>query len=114
MPRPRKCRRVCVMPSVKGFAPETGSTAEIMRLTVDEFEMLRLLDLEGYTQEECADQMGVARTTVQAAAAEARRKLMAALVHGRRLEIEGGEYELCPAAKSGCARCCRCKKGERG
>ena len=41
-------------------------------MTVDEYEAIRLIDLLGFTQEECAKQMSVARTTVQGIYAEAR------------------------------------------
>jgi predicted DNA-binding protein (UPF0251 family) len=34
-------------------------------MTVEEYETIRLIDLLGYMQEQCADQMHVARTTVQ-------------------------------------------------
>lgn len=64
-------------------------------MSVDEYEAIRLIDLEGMTQEECADKMHVARTTVQGIYMAARRKIAEALVLGRTLRIEGGQYELC-------------------
>ncbi len=82
MPRPRKCRRVCAMPKSSHFGPLNGSCCGEVVMTVDEYETLRLIDLAGYTQEECAAQMGVARTTVQGVYNDARRKV--AEVPGRR------------------------------
>ena len=76
-----------------------------------------MLDLLGCTQEECAGQMGVARSTVQQVYDAARRKLALALVEGRELVIAGGSYELCPHA-AGCAGrdCARrdCPRGRCG
>ena len=66
MPRPVKRRRVCEPPRNARFGPLDGAPAEIVVLTVDEYETIRLIDLLGLTQEECAGQMGMARTTVQA------------------------------------------------
>ena len=103
MPRPRKCRRVCAMPETTAFAPVgRPCEGEPLMLTVDEYEMLRLIDLEGLSQEECGQQTGVARTTVQLSYASARRKVAQALVTGRMLVISGGEYQLCGSA--GCGR----------
>ena len=73
---------------------------------LDEYEALRLIDLEGLQQEQAAVQMGVARTTVQAVYDAARRKLAEALVRGRGLEVRGGEFILCPRAEECCGRGC--------
>ncbi len=78
-------------------------------MTMDEYEVIRLRDLEGLNQEACARQMGVARSTVQAIYASARAKLAACLVYGRELHISGGEYELCRETKNCPGRCCGCK-----
>ena len=64
-------------------------------MTVEEYETIRLIDLEGLTQEECAESMNVAQTTVQRIYNDARRKLAHSLVNGAVLKIEGGNYKLC-------------------
>jgi hypothetical protein len=73
-------------------------------MTVDEYETIRLIDLNGFTQEECASQMNISRTTVQGIYDEARRKLAESLVNGKVLWIEGGEYKLCDGSGNGCGR----------
>ena len=93
MPRPRKPRRVSSLPREYTFLPADGTDAFIT-MTVDEYEVIRLLDFEGFSQEECGSQMQIARTTVQLIYNSARRKLAHMLVNGLGLRIEGGEYEL--------------------
>ena len=110
MPRPVKWRRVCELPDSNRFGPmdESGEGLEPVIMTVDEYETIRLIDLEGMMQEECAQQMDVARTTVQRIYNEARKKLAQSLVEGRVLRIEGGEYQLChDQSRPGCGRCRR-------
>ena len=102
MPRPRKCRRICALPRWNTFGPLEGGAAELVEMAVEEYEAVRLIDLLGCTQEECAGQMGVARSTVQQVYDRARRKLATALVEGRQLVISGGDYMLCAPAE-GCA-----------
>jgi len=97
MPRPRKWRTVCCMPDSSRFGPldPQMDNDETVHMTIDEYETIRLIDLERYTQEECAAQMNVARTTVQGIYDNARTKLAESLVNGKVLWIEGGDYRLC-------------------
>lgn len=114
MARPRKCRKVCAMPQNNRFAPIGQSACrETIVMRIEEYEAIRLIDLAGYTQEECAEQMGIARTTVQGIYIDARKKLADVLVNGKALWIEGGDYDLCQEDGTVCARKCRalcCKK----
>ena len=106
MPRPRKCRMVCRLPGASEFVPLDGrKDASPIVLTVDEFEALRLIDGEDYSQEQCGEQMHIARATVQQIVDSARKKISFALVEGRPLKILGGEYRLC---EGGAARCPLC------
>ena len=73
-----------------------------MTLTVDEYEVLRLIDYEGLLQEECAEKMQVARTTVQAIYGAARKKLATMLVEATALRIEGGNVRLCEGTDLHC------------
>ena len=100
MARPRKLRRVCAMPHTCEFRP-CGRQAGTVELTVDEYETIRLIDLLGLTQEACARQMDVARTTVQAIYDSARRKLADVLVNGKALTIQGGSYHICGHGQKG-------------
>ncbi len=96
MPRPFRCRRIERLPVYRSFSPDDIEAAESVRMTVDEFEALRLLDGEGLTQEACASRMNIARTTVTAIYDSARKKVADALVHGKRLLITGGHFEFEP------------------
>lgn len=113
MPRPRKCRKVCCLPKYDEFRPAraTGGDGEPVVLTVDEYETVRLIDNEGFSQEECGKYMRIARATVQQIYAEARKKLAAALVNGRPLIIKGGDYRLCDGNEACCSGCHRHRHG---
>lgn len=105
MPRPKKCRRVCGLPACREFVPRgAGCTGETVSMGLDEYEVIRLIDLERLQQEQAAAQMGVARTTVQAIYDTARRKLADCVVNGRSLRIEGGDVAVCEKRAQGC--CC--------
>ncbi|WP_099466759.1 DUF134 domain-containing protein [Konateibacter massiliensis] len=113
MPRPRKWRRVCSMPRCTNFSPENSQNSDIVRMTIDEYETIRLIDLEGLTQEQCATQMDVARTTAQAIYANARKKLAECIVNGLSLVIEGGEYHVCEHQDGCCGQGCRHRRCNR-
>ena len=97
MARPRKCRRVCTLPKVNEFGPVDLSigTNELIIMSIEEYESIRLMDLERLNQEECANAMGVARSTIQKIYEDARIKLADSIVNGKILKIEGGDYKLC-------------------
>lgn len=99
MPRPSRCRRICREPEYDGFCPKRGGSGEVL-LTLDEYEAIRLLDLLGMTQEQCAGQMDISRTTVAEIYEKARYKLADALVNGKSLRVSGGNYRLCGGFES--------------
>jgi len=111
MPRPRKWRKVCCLPESDSFGPLNAARnrEHFVIMTIDEYETIRLIDLQGFTQEECSRQMNVARTTVQGIYNEARRKIAESLVNGKVLKIEGGDYQLCDGQEKVC-RCGGCRK----
>lgn len=121
MPRPVKLRNVCEMPRFERFGPAGGcprSGNSIVEMSVEEYETIRLLDLEGFTQEECSFQMGIARTTVTAIYAEARRKIAEAIVMGKRLVIGGGNFRICEGnsdccGKRGCSKRCEYRNTDK-
>ena len=104
MPRPVKCRKVCHFPNVLEFLPadDTEKKTPIV-LTVDEYETIRLLDKNGYSQEQCATSMQIARTTVQRIYEIARKKIADALIDGHPLRIEGGDFRICDGQSSNCS-----------
>ena len=110
MARPMKRRRICSLPENKEFGPlNKGRDEDFILMSLDEYETIRLIDYENYTQEEASEQMGVARTTVQGIYSEARKKLASSLVEGRQLLIDGGHYSFC----DGKGRACRKKHCRR-
>ena len=104
MPRPVKCRKVCHFPNVLEFLPADDTEKKMpIVLTVDEYETIRLLDKKGYSQEQCAESMQIARTTVQRIYEIARKKIADALIDGHPLKIDGGDFIICDGQSSDCS-----------
>jgi len=115
MARPRKWRKVCCLPGSDRYGPLDAQIKQehFITMTVDEYETIRLIDLEGFTQEECAKQMNIARTTVQGIYCDARKKIAESLVNGKVLRIEGGDYQLCDGLEESCS-CGGCRRHRFG
>ena len=64
MARPSRCRRICSEPAYDSFIPEGIPCGSQVTLTLDEYEVIRLIDLEKRTHEQSARQMDISRTTV--------------------------------------------------
>ena len=112
MSRPFCCRRIAGKPAVPIFKPIGIPVCEIEEVVValDEFEAMRLADLDGMYQEQAAEQMNVSRPTFSRIIESAHRKMADALVHGKALRIEGGPVQM-PAQRKD-RRCCRAHDDE--
>jgi predicted DNA-binding protein (UPF0251 family) len=86
------------MPGVTYFKPAgiPLRALEEVRLTVEEAEAIRLKDLEGLEQEAGAEKMNISRPTFQRVLASARHKIADALLNGKAIRIEGGNFEMSP------------------
>lgn len=96
MPRPSKCRRVEFLPNVTYFKPAGVplKNLEEVSMSVEEVEAVRLKDLEGLEQEQGAEKMNISRPTFQRILASARQKIADALLSGKAIRIEGGNFEI--------------------
>jgi predicted DNA-binding protein (UPF0251 family) len=98
MPRPIKWRRVAFIPEATYFKP-AGIPMRVLEevcLSVEEAEAIRLKDLEGLEQEQGAEKMNISRPTFQRVLGAARRKIAEALLNGKAIRIEGGNFEMAP------------------
>ena len=104
MPRPFCSRRIAGHPAAPVFKP-AGIPMVLLDevvMTLDEFEALRLADLEKLYHERAAEQMQVSRPTFSRIIDSAHTKIADALVHGKALRIEGGPVQV----QAGPRRCC--------
>jgi predicted DNA-binding protein (UPF0251 family) len=72
---------------IQKFIPQPTTTANPIALEPAELEALRLVDLEGLSQEQAGTKMGVSRGTIWRLVKSARRKVAQALTEGRPLTI---------------------------
>ena len=102
MPRPRRCRRVCFSPHVTYFKPAgiRRIELEVVIITMDELEAVRLKDLENLEQKDCAKKMDISQPTFHRLLHEARKKIADALVYGKAMKIEGGPVEMAPDTRT--------------
>jgi len=108
VPRPPKERRVEYIPENKLFKPAgiPGNELEEVCLNIEEVEAIRLKDLGGLNQEESAIRMNVSRPTFQRILTGARKKVAEALIQGKAIRFQGGDYKLA----EGYIYCSQCGK----
>ena len=109
MSRPKCCRQIGDMPGKTCFQPEgaTPSSFEVVLLTLDEYEAIRLADLGGLYQEQAASRMKISRQTFGRIIDVAHRKIADVLVNGKVLKIEGGSVSMKAEKPVRCPRCRR-------
>jgi len=109
MARPQCCRRIAAMPIAEAFGPVPASACapDQVVITLDEFEAVRLADLEERYLDRAAERMGVSRPTFSRIIESAHRRIAEALVSGKSLRIEGGSVRVHPTGPSRCRQCGR-------
>jgi len=103
MPRPRLRRRVGFQPGINYFKPAGVPLMQLEEvvLGVDELEAVRLKDLEGMEQEEAAKKMAISQPTFHRLLLEARNKIAKALVEGKAIKVEGGDFRMARGFRKG-------------
>ncbi|MCI1930317.1 MAG: DUF134 domain-containing protein [Clostridia bacterium] len=108
MARPTKWRKIENIPTIPYFVPSDKCVDEIPEniLKLEELEAIRLKDLEGLEQSECAEKMQVSRPTFQRILLSAREKVADSLVNGKTIHIEGGNFtrHICPVKCMDCGK----------
>jgi predicted DNA-binding protein (UPF0251 family) len=111
MVRPRKCRMINCEPLMTYFKPRGVPMTELenVSLAMDEFEALRLKDLEELDQEKAATTMNVSQPTFHRILESAHKKVADALVRGKAIRIEGGDYVIRERAEERLFKCYECE-----
>ena len=96
MVRPRRCRRIFFNPHVTHFKPAgvLARNIENSILTRDELEAVRLIDFEKVSQGEAGKKMKISQPTLSRILKSAREKLADAVVNGKAIKIEGGDFKM--------------------
>jgi predicted DNA-binding protein (UPF0251 family) len=96
MGRRQLWRKVSYIPQVTYFKPAGMPLSDLkeVQLLVEEAEAIRLKDLEGMEQEECARMMNISRSTFSRLLDSARSKIADALANSKAIRIVGGNYEM--------------------
>lgn len=90
MPRPRKCRRIGKYQGSYFYKPQgvPMSRLDIIELSLEEIESLRLKNVLGLEQTECAKKMNTSQSTFQRILSSANYKISYALIKGMAIMIE--------------------------
>lgn len=104
--KPRKIRNVSLPPKVVFFKPHgiPLREIEIVNLTVDEYEAIRLADYESLKHYEAAKKMNISRPTFTRLLESAHKKISNTIVEGKAIRIEGGDFKFSDKVFQ-CIRC---------
>lgn len=110
MARPQKNRLVKIDPEISYFKPRGVPmiNLEQVQLTVDELEALRLADFLGMSHEDAGKQMGVSRATFGRIVEQGRKTVADALIHGKAINVDGGNYERVNSTAERLFQCDKC------
>lgn len=89
MPRPKLYRRIKFNPNVTYFKPQGVPMRflEMVELTIEEAEALRLKNIKNLSQTECAKKMKTSQSTFQRILSSAYKKISEALINGKAIKI---------------------------
>jgi len=89
MVRPRLCRRIRFNPNITYFKPQGVPLRflEVVELTTEEAEALRLRNIKDLEQEEAAKKMNTSQSTFQRILSSAYKKITEALIEGKAIKI---------------------------
>jgi len=89
MPRPKLCRRIRFNPNATYFKPQGVPMRflEVVELTIEEAEALRLKNVEDLSQVEAAKKMNTSQSTFQRILSSANKKISQALIQGKAIKI---------------------------
>lgn len=89
MPRPRLCRRIQFNPNITYFKPQGVPMRflEVVDLTREELEALRLKNIKGLEQTEAAEKMNTSQSTFQRILCSGYKKITEALIEGKAIKI---------------------------
>ena len=89
MPRPRLCRKISFNPNITYFKPQGVPMRflEVIDLTTEEAEALRLRNIKDLEQEEAAKKMNTSQSTFQRILSSAYKKITEAIIDGKAIKI---------------------------
>jgi len=89
MPRPRLCRKISLDPDITFYKPQgiPLKNLKVIELTHEEWEALRLKNVENLDQNQAAEKMKTSRSTFQRILSSAQKKLSTAIVEGMAIKI---------------------------
>lgn len=91
MSRPRKCRFIKLPSCARYFKPRGIPLTDLEEIVLkaDEIEALRLKEIENLSHQDCAQKMGISRTTFHRDLESAHRKITEAILQNKAIKIKG-------------------------